>query len=1156
MSDVFISYSRKDTSFARKLFDALKQMNLESWVDWEGIPYSADWWQEICRGIDSADVVVFIISPDSLSSKVCNAEIAYARENNKRILPVIHRPVDSEGKLLPEIVSTWFGQEYESSARENWTYLCSLNWLFFREGDPFEAAFLKLVESAQQDPDYLRAHTRLLVRAKEWENRPQRENGLLLRGEDLVQAENWLLFNTDKVPIPTPLHRTYIQASIEQRTLEEKRERRTQRTLVGLVVILSVLLLLAIISGLFAISREQVAQTAVSTGEANLRQAWQTQSLFLADLGRQQLNAGQIEAALELGLESLSHYSDGIYNPQAHQLLIDSLIEHEQIVARFEHNAPVTQAEWGADENYVVSTSSDNLLTVWNATGGDPVYSIQFENEINWVYRNSQNDYIAVKHNNNTVDVYHIASNRNLYSITFPEGIAAISWEDKTLIVVSNAGHVLIWNDENPQTVRQSDQRTLQFQPLLIGAHLGRHLFADDDQNIWMLDFEKAVEGSIEWTLVAQHNSKIIECTWNPAGTHIVITTEDGVLHIWDVNAESPVLQAESQNIHVHHARWNNDGTRLLAFSSSNTEHENGILNPESRGTIYVLNSEDATVLQQISITSATEGISNSYWLDDPTHLIAWQGSGASVWNAETGETLFSLDAGEEIKWIDYMPFYNILASYTFANQNQQGIVRLWDAESGDLLNEYTHNGDVGVWLGWNPSLTQIVSNGGTTVQVQHFDSVKRTFQPIAVLSHSAEVEGFRFSDDPNHLLTWDENGQVRIWNLASNWQPLMAKLPATVSNLSWNTAGTQFVASDFEGNTFIIDGRTASPVFSIKHADASDIIKSAWRGDGNQIITWGWGQNAKVWDAKSGELVFTLIHSNDPEFNAFINGAAWSPDQTRILTWSVNDWVTLWDATTGKQLYSVQGTPSEIGVTHAVWSPNSSRFMSWEKGSVSGAVDVWDAEGGKRLFSLQCPPTNGPGAVHDWSPDGTRIATACGEGTVHLWDSKDGQLNTTLVSEVSGSLYRTDWNPDGKHLVATTPSSITVWDMKNSTRLWTFDTFSGFLAGAQWSATGDRLFVWTGNNSFMIYMIDTITGNVLLQVPYQGNPLFVALDDEGNELVVRGDDDENNLLRIWHVGIEDVIQQASRVDIDKFTNEERRGFFLSTLTSEVMDMP
>jgi len=43
MSDVFISYSRRDIDFVRHLFDQLQAHDREPWADWQDIPPTADW---------------------------------------------------------------------------------------------------------------------------------------------------------------------------------------------------------------------------------------------------------------------------------------------------------------------------------------------------------------------------------------------------------------------------------------------------------------------------------------------------------------------------------------------------------------------------------------------------------------------------------------------------------------------------------------------------------------------------------------------------------------------------------------------------------------------------------------------------------------------------------------------------------------------------------------------------------------------------------------------------------------------------------------------------------------------------------------------------------------------------------------------------------
>src|ERR1051325_10845999 len=98
--DVFVSYSRRDQEFVRGLHSALTAARRDVWVDWEDIPPSADWLGEIERAIESADTVVFVLSPDSVSSKTCRHECSHAAQCNKRILPVLIRDVPASD--LPE----------------------------------------------------------------------------------------------------------------------------------------------------------------------------------------------------------------------------------------------------------------------------------------------------------------------------------------------------------------------------------------------------------------------------------------------------------------------------------------------------------------------------------------------------------------------------------------------------------------------------------------------------------------------------------------------------------------------------------------------------------------------------------------------------------------------------------------------------------------------------------------------------------------------------------------------------------------------------------------------------------------------------------------------------------------------------------------------
>ncbi|MEO0564829.1 MAG: TIR domain-containing protein, partial [Chloroflexota bacterium] len=221
MSDVFISYSRRDADFGKRLHTRLTATNYDVWMDWEDIPPTADWWGEIREGIEEADNFVLIMSPDSISSPVCQMEIETAIVNGKRIIPLFYRDPQHEQSFQAavertandRIVRELLGdREPMQLSRENWRRLGMLNWVFFNEEADFDTKFVDLLEIINTDLEHAKEHTRLLNKALEWEA-SGRATAPLLDGPQIADAESWLAQAATKSPEPTQLQSEYIIAS-------------------------------------------------------------------------------------------------------------------------------------------------------------------------------------------------------------------------------------------------------------------------------------------------------------------------------------------------------------------------------------------------------------------------------------------------------------------------------------------------------------------------------------------------------------------------------------------------------------------------------------------------------------------------------------------------------------------------------------------------------------------------------------------------------------------------------------------------------------------------------------------------------------------------------------------------------------------------------
>jgi WD40 repeat protein len=243
MPDAFFSYSRRDGDFVRRLARALQERGKEVWVDVDGIRDTERFPEALRRAIEASDAFVFVISPDSVSSEFCEQEVAHAAGLNKRIVPLALRQVpDTE---LPEEIRF-------------------RNWIPVDGEGPFEAGVERVVAALETDLEWERQHTRLTVKALEWDA-AGRDRSFLLRGADLKAAERWLAAGADKDPGPTALEQEYLVAARQSAT-------RRQRALVGGSVAVAVvaigLLIFALISRSAAVDQALTSDAERVGGQA------------------------------------------------------------------------------------------------------------------------------------------------------------------------------------------------------------------------------------------------------------------------------------------------------------------------------------------------------------------------------------------------------------------------------------------------------------------------------------------------------------------------------------------------------------------------------------------------------------------------------------------------------------------------------------------------------------------------------------------------------------------------------------------------------------------------------------------------------------------------------------------------------------------------
>ena len=338
MADIFISYSRKDIAHARLLHKALKENEFETWIDWQDIPPSTEWLAEVYTAVEEASTFIFILSESSRLSEVCTLEIEHARKNNKRIIPIVIDDVQTK-EIHPA--------------------LAAINWIFSRTEDELQPAIESLIEAIQTDYDWIKAHTRLQVRALEWD-RADEDKSYLLHGTDLQQAETWLAASEDKQLEPTVTQIRYIQAS------RREASNRQRRLLMGVGAALIATIVLGVMAFLNGQRAEQTAHslaTQVVVAEENAHLAHIRELTAVS----QQADI-RFDIAILLGLESFN----AIENYQTTSNLFRLAQKNSEALNVYKQDRVETIA-LKPDGTIMASGSQDGSMMIWDLEAREPL---------------------------------------------------------------------------------------------------------------------------------------------------------------------------------------------------------------------------------------------------------------------------------------------------------------------------------------------------------------------------------------------------------------------------------------------------------------------------------------------------------------------------------------------------------------------------------------------------------------------------------------------------------------------------------------------------------------------------------------------------------------------------------------------------------------
>lgn len=417
----------------------------------------------------------------------------------------------------------------------------------------------------------------------------------------------------------------------------------------------------------------------------------------------------------------------------------------------------------------------------------------------------------------------------------------------------------------------------------------------------------------------------------------------------------------------------------------------------------------------------------------------------------------------------------------------RSGVVDVRDARTGASVRS---------WLGHdrdNPDVNQVAfSHDGSILATTGDDGTARVWDPttgeeLAVSQGPpGPVWAPSFSPDGSLLAAlWTDQGIVRLIETGSGRTVRESEVPGGPRSLSFSPDGTRLaIAREPPGEVLVVDASTADTVMTLSDSDWG-LGGVEWSPDGRWLATCGVDGLARVWDADTGRLRFTLHGHTDA-----VVTVAWSPDSARLATASEDGSAKVWEIDAGgsRQLLDLSGAATRSGVTGVAFSPDGDRVMTGNQ--LVSAVAVWDVGLGGDAESANFPAPSAFTGV-DFTPDGRRLVTASDVGSATAWDLRTGKAVVTTGSHADdpatgGPVGSIDVSPDGTLIATAGEGSVRVWDA--STGAEAFSVGAG--DDATWSADGAHL-ARTGPEDGLTTIVDR-AGKTVAEL--REEPDFVVL--------------------------------------------------------------